>query len=138
MSRIRGKENVTTELRLISLFRSFKITGWRRNARLTGRPDFIFPKEKVTIFVDGCFWHGCPFCGKRAKSNLSYWQPKIAKNKTRDRRVSRILRSEGWAVIRIWECKLRKPDAAIARIERKLTSKKYSHSPKNDLSSRKK
>jgi DNA mismatch endonuclease Vsr len=60
MSRIRGKGNKDTELALAKLFRASHISGWRRNQRLIGKPDFVFPKQRVAVFVDGCFWHGCP------------------------------------------------------------------------------
>jgi DNA mismatch endonuclease (patch repair protein) len=60
MSLIRGRGNKDTELRLIAIFSEHRISGWRRLHRLHGRPDFVFPREKLVVFVDGCFWHGCP------------------------------------------------------------------------------
>src|SRR3989442_3445808 len=60
MSLIRGSGNRDTELRMMALFRAHGVTGWRRGALLTGRPDFVFRRERVAVFVDGCFWHGCP------------------------------------------------------------------------------
>jgi len=65
MSRVRGRGNKVTELKLLALLRQNKITGWRRHLRLPGKPDFAFPKKKVSVFVDGCFWHGCPKCYTR-------------------------------------------------------------------------
>ena len=62
MSRIREKGNKSTELKLLKLFREYKIKGWRRHQPLTGKPDFTFRKEGLVVFVDGCFWHGCPRC----------------------------------------------------------------------------
>lgn len=67
------------------------------------RPDVVFAKAKVAVFVDGCFWHGCPTHATTPKSNTSYWGPKLAANEARDRRVDAALASEGWRVIRIWE-----------------------------------
>jgi DNA mismatch endonuclease (patch repair protein) len=59
MSLIRGHGNKDTELRLIKIFRLFGIIGWRRKQKLFGKPDFVFRKQRVVVFVDGCFWHGC-------------------------------------------------------------------------------
>jgi len=123
MARIRGKGNLSTELRLITIFRAAGIKGWRRHSSLIGRPDFTFPKQRTTIFVDGCFWHGCPRCQKIAKSNLDYWLPKISRNQQRDRQVSRKLRAMGWSVIRIWECQLTEPTRVIARVQSKLRAR---------------
>ena len=120
MSRIRGKGNKSTELKLLKLFKEHRLTGWRRHQPLPGKPDFIFPKEQLAIFVDGCFWHGCPRCYIQPKHNAKFWRDKIGGNKRRDLRVSRQLRSEGWSVCRIWECRLKKPDVVIRRIGRLL------------------
>jgi DNA mismatch endonuclease (patch repair protein) len=71
--------------------------------KLIGKPDIVFPKQKVAIFVDSCFWHGCPYHCRKPHSHRSYWYHKIACNKDRDRAVNRKLRHEGWIVIRLWE-----------------------------------
>lgn len=121
MSRIRGKGNRSTEVALLHLLRMHHLTGWRRHLPLPGKPDFAFPREKVAIFVDGCFWHGCPNCSTVPTTRREFWVKKISENKRRDRRVSRALRSKGWSVVRIWECRLRKyPEAQIRRVERVL------------------
>jgi len=103
MSRIRGRGNKATELALMKLFRRHGISGWRRQQPVFGKPDFIFRRERLALFVDGCFWHGCPRCYRRPKSNRKFWDAKIARNRERDRKVSRELRRLGWRVIRIWE-----------------------------------
>jgi DNA mismatch endonuclease, patch repair protein len=103
MSRIRGRGNKATELALMKLFRQHSISGWRRQQPVFGKPDFIFKRERLALFVDGCFWHGCPRCYCRPKSNRKFWDAKIARNRERDRKVSRELRRLGWRVIRIWE-----------------------------------
>lgn len=108
MSRIRSRGNRATELRLIVVFRAHSITGWRRGSKLTGRPDFVFPELKLAVFVDGCFWHGCPKHGTRPKANAGFWLAKITGNKARDRRVNRLLRAKGWTVLRIWEHELKR------------------------------
>ena len=74
---------------------------------ILGVPDFIFPDSKVAIFIDGCFWHGCPKCGHIPKTNASYWAAKIARNQNRDKKYSKELRSQGFTVIRTWECALK-------------------------------
>ncbi len=121
MSRIRARGNRDTELRLISIFRTNRITGWRRNRRVFGKPDFIFPSEKLAVFVDGCFWHrhrGCKLA-YTPKSRLAFWQRKFDNNVARDRIVTRALRISGWKVLRIWECQLHRGNwrKVVRRIE---------------------
>lgn len=108
MARIRGKENKDTELRMIALMRAHGIIGWRRNHKLMGKPDFVFRRERIALFVDGCFWHGCPK-PKHAplpKNRAEWWKAKLDRNKARDREVNRALRNADWRVIRVWECDL--------------------------------
>ena len=103
MSCIRSHGNRDTELRMAALLRKHRLAGWRRNRRVTGKPDFVWPRERLALFVDGCFWHGCPRCYRRPTSNQAYWDAKVSRNCRRDREVSRLLRKEGWRVVRIWE-----------------------------------
>lgn len=126
MRAVRSRGNRDTELILVRLLRQHKISGWRRHLRVTGNPDFIFRKQNLALFVDGCFWHGCARHCRMPKGNSSYWNPKIASNKIRDRRVTRVLRRAGWQVIRIWEHQLasRKEIPTIARITRVLGRRK--------------
>jgi len=116
MSRIRGKGNKKTELSLIRLLRARHITGWRRHQVIFGKPDFIFLKYKVAIFVDGCFWHSCPKHATKPKGNATFWRRKLEANKARDHLVTRTLRRQGWRVLRIWEHALRHEAAVIRRI----------------------
>lgn len=120
MSRIRSSGNRDTELVLVALMRAHGITGWRRGQKLPGRPDFVFRRERVCVFVDGCFWHGCPLHFRRPKSRRAFWDAKIARNKARDRRVARELRAAGWKVLRVWEHALKKPGPLLARLRRAL------------------
>jgi DNA mismatch endonuclease (patch repair protein) len=122
MARIRGKGNRTTEVRLAALFRAHGITGWRRQHPLPGRPDFAFPARRLAVFVDGCFWHGCPRHGTLPKGNARFWREKLARNRARDREVNRELRRRGWRVIRIWEHELRPSAEArvVGRLRRSL------------------
>ena len=121
MSRVRGRDNEATELKLLTLLKQNKITGWRRHLPLPGKPDFAFTKQKVAVFVDGCFWHGCPKCYTRPKTNRKFWDKKREDNMARDKRVNRQLGRQGWKVIRIWQHSLKKsPEACLNRICRKL------------------
>lgn len=134
MSRIRSTGNKDTELKLAAMMRESGITGWRRQIRLhttattatgpdiTVRPDFVFRRQQVAVFVDGCFWHGCPRHATRPRQNRAFWDAKLARNKARDRAVSRALRRAGWTVLRIWECSLsvKRAPATLRRLERAL------------------
>ena len=123
MSRIRGRGNKETELALIRVLRAHRITGWRRHQAIFGKPDFVFRKARVALFVDGCFCHGCPRCYTRPKSNRSFWDAKLTGNRARDRLVGRELRRRGWRVLRIWEHDLRKhPARVVARVLLALAS----------------
>jgi DNA mismatch endonuclease (patch repair protein) len=125
MARVLSRRNASTELRLAALFRRFKIRGWRRNQILVGKPDFLFRSERIAVFVDGCFWHGCPTCYRRPEANRLYWDAKVGRNRTRDQHVSRTLRKEGWCVVRVWEHELENDIAALCinRIRRLLDSR---------------
>ena len=120
MSLIRSRGNKDTELRLIVLFREFGITGWRRHLKLPGTPDFTFRKRRVVIFVDGCFWHGCPKHATFPVTRRAFWLEKFSRNQARDRLVTRTLCQQGWRVLRIWEHELaRKREARlVARLRR--------------------
>jgi DNA mismatch endonuclease (patch repair protein) len=95
MSQIRGHGNKATELALIRIFRANGITGWRRRQPVFGKPDFVFAKKRLAVFVDGCFWHGCPNHKSTPKTNRAFWTNKIDKNKKRDKLVGKTLRAAG-------------------------------------------
>jgi len=86
-----------------AILRSNRVSGFRKHWSVAGKPDFAWPKVKVALFVDGCFWHGCPRCDRPSKSNLGFWRDKLTANRQRDLRVSRKLRRDGWRVLRVWE-----------------------------------
>lgn len=117
MRKVKSSRNKSTELKLISYFRANKIKGWRRNYKLIGKPDFVFPKVKTAIFVDGCFWHGHNCRNTKPKSNKEYWVRKIKNNKLRDKYVTKQLKEMGWQVIRIWECELKNKNAIIKSLK---------------------
>lgn len=107
MSRIRSAGNRETEVAFAKILRCEGIAGWRRNAPVFGKPDFVFRRERVVVFVDGCFWHHCPRHGKIPKTRQKYWREKILYNIDRARKVNRELRRSGWKVIRFWSCELK-------------------------------
>lgn len=79
------------------------LRGWRRDRRTANaRPDFVFVSARLAVFVDGCFWHGCPSCAKRPATNRDYWRPKIDRNGRRDRTQTTALGDAGWTVLRFW------------------------------------
>lgn len=112
MSAVRSGGNKATELVLMTLMRKHGITGWRRRVRLSGKPDFVFTRQRVAVFVDGCFWHGCPKHCRMPKGNQGYWKPKIAGNQARDALVTRTLRRARWRVLRVWEHELSRANQA--------------------------
>jgi len=137
MARIRARGNESTELAFMRLLRGHSITGWRRHMGITlpkpgrsngdskppmVRPDFVFPKVKVAIFLDGCFWHGCPLHGTSPSSNSAFWSKKLAANRQRDRRVDRQLRAKRWSVIRVWEHQLNDGRRLISKVRAALTN----------------
>ena len=124
MAKIRGRGNRSTEGRLAALFRMHGFTGWRRQRPLPGRPDFVFPARRLAVFVDGCFWHGCPRHGTMPKENRRFWQAKITRNRERDREVRAELRRLGWKVLRVWEHELtrRNERRLVARLGRVLNT----------------
>lgn len=70
---------------------------------LNRRADLVFTRAKVAVFVDGCYWHGCPRHGTTARTNADYWGPKIHRNQARDRDTDQRLRAAGWEIVRVWE-----------------------------------
>jgi DNA mismatch endonuclease (patch repair protein) len=110
MRAVQGKMT-KLERSLAAMLAGMHLNGWRKNAKeLPGKPDVVFDHERLIIFADGCFWHGCPVCNRKLPQvNSSYWQRKIECNAVRDRDIDRLLRQSGWVVIRIWEHEMRDP-----------------------------
>ncbi len=129
MARIPGRGNRTTELAMTLLLREGRITGWRRHVKFRWvapdgrvrfiRPDFVFPARRLVVFVDGCFWHGCPMHSTRPQNNAQFWQNKIEDNRKRDTRSRTALKKKGWKVVRIWEHSLRDAKGQV-RVLRKI------------------
>lgn len=91
---------------------------YRINYPITGKPDIVFTKKKIAIFVHGCFWHqhGCKN-SVIPKTNTTFWREKLNGNKVRDKEVVNILRKEGWNIMTVWECEIKNNfDAVITKI----------------------
>jgi DNA mismatch endonuclease, patch repair protein len=117
MGRVR-QSGTNIELRLR---RALWVAGLRYRLKaarsLPGRPDIVFVSAKVAIFVDGCFWHGCPIHGTRPASNVTFWENKINRNCQRDQQVDIKLRAAGWRVLRLWEHEVKNDlTACVSRI----------------------
>lgn len=100
------------------------IGGWKLHDKdVLGVPDFFFLKERLAVFVDGCFWHGCRRCGHIPKTSRAYWKSKIRRNLTRDELITRKLRASGFHVVRLRECDLKNdPGQCIRRVQRALSA----------------
>ena len=116
MARVLGAGNKATELAIIGIFRKHGIIGWRRRQTIFGKPDFVFWKCRLAVFVDGCFWHGCPRHCRIPQTNREYWERKFARNMDRDCVVTRRLQEAGWRVIRIWGHSLKFPGLVAQRV----------------------
>ena len=108
MSKVRSKNNKSTELKLIHLFKENHIVGWKRNYPVKGHPDFVFLDKKIAVFVDGCFWHGHDCRNTRPSDNADYWKKKRERNMKHDKEITELFERRGWIVIRIWECEMKK------------------------------
>lgn len=115
MALVRSKGNRSTEVALGRLLWAAGLRGYRKQWPVDGKPDFAWPRLRVAVFVDGCFWHGCRRCKYLPHSHAKFWRNKIETNERRDRRVSQRLRRAGWVVIRVKECTVKRP-ATLNRI----------------------
>lgn len=113
MRAVKSKNTKTTEIKMISIFKELGIKGWRRTYPLIGKPDFVFPKQRIVVFVDGCFWHGHDCRNVTPSANADFWNEKRAYNKKHDEIVTETLRNKNWTVIRVWECELKKKNREL-------------------------
>ena len=125
MSRIRSSNTKPEEFVRKYLF-SCGLRYRKNDKRYPGKPDMIFPKYRVAVFVNGCFWHshtGCPGF-VMPKSKVDYWQPKLERNKQRDAKHISELQANGWRVITVWECELKKTvrDKRLVRLYNEIVS----------------
>lgn len=112
MKSVKSRNTKTTELKMIQIFKELHIIGWRRTYPLIGKPDFVFPKKRIVVFVDGCFWHGHDCRNVTPSANAEFWNAKRAYNKQHDEIIAQALTDKKWKVIRIWECELKKKNRA--------------------------
>jgi len=121
MSRIKGK-NTKPELTVRKLLSSKGIRGYRTHYKIIGKPDIVFPSKKIVIFIDGCFWHKCPKCFVEPKTRREFWMNKINENVKRDKEVNKILKEDGWKVLRFWEHEVKTmPEKVINTIIKELS-----------------
>ena len=114
--RIRVRTENTRPERLLRLALLALGQSYRANPRILGmRPDIVLPRARVAIFVDGCFWHGCPRHFKLPRTNADFWSTKIRSNRQRDRRQTALLEAAGWTVLRFWEHTILRSARAVAR-----------------------
>ena len=124
MSRIRSG-NTKPEMKVRSFLHRLGFRFSLRTTKLPGKPDITLKKHNTVVFVHGCFWHLCPYCksGRLPKSNLSYWEEKLANNKKRDRKNVKALSKLGWKVLIVWECQTKKEES-LAKALSPLLEKK--------------
>ena len=117
MIRIKSSGTKTTEWRFRSLLMRSGIRGWRlgHDSGFPGSPDVVFVRDRLAIFLDGCFWHGCRRCRSIPATNRAFWVDKIQRNRQRDEKVARMLRTMGWKVTRIWEHELKTDGDGVLR-----------------------
>lgn len=122
MSRIRSKDT-QPELAVRSILHRLGYRFRLHRKDLPGRPDIVLPKHRKIVIVQGCFWHGhsCRLASK-PKSNESYWSNKIETNRARDVRNLEALRQQGWVVLELWECEVRKQIGLPEKLERFMRS----------------
>ena len=122
MARIRSRDT-SPELRLRRALWSAGAR-YRVNSKLPGKPDIVFVRAKVAVFVDGCFWHSCPVHGTSPKTNTEYWGPKLERNRRRDRQVNSQLEALGWLPFRLFDHEIGNPaDDAAARVRAEIVKR---------------
>jgi len=122
MGRVRSKGNRSTEQSFrLALVRA-RIRGWVLHTKTVfGRPDFYFPRDRVAVFIDGCFWHGCEKCGHLPRTRSAFWRTKFQRNKSRSRLVRTRLKRLGIRAVRFWEHELKNgADKAVRKLQGSL------------------
>ena len=133
MSRIRSQETCPEMLLRKALWTAG--LRYRLKSKLPGKPDLVFPSAKVAVFIDGCFWHGCPVHGKIPKSNQGFWVKKFTKNIARDLAANAALTALGWQALRFWEHEIEKDLVGCAfKVLRAVKDRKLSHTKKSPVS----
>ena len=133
MQAVKGKGTIL-EKRLWAMLGGLGLKGWKKNAAtVTGKPDVVFTDQRVVVFIDGCFWHGCPICRRKMpKTNREYWVRKINRNVELAQRHNEQLQKDGWTVVRIWEHEMADTSIMKTRILRALESKEQQFEKRTD------
>jgi len=120
MSRIKAK-NTGPEAKIRKMLSAENIRGYRLHYNLPGKPDMVFIKKRIAIFIDGCFWHKCPVDFQEPETRKEFWMKKIQSNVDRDKKVNAQLKEDGWTVLRFWEHEVRRnSDDVVRRIAETL------------------
>lgn len=126
MSQIKGKDTAP-EIVIRRLLYSNGIRGYRIHYPLPGKPDIVFIRKRLIVFIDGCFWHKCPECFTIPQTRTEFWLDKLNKNVERDRKVNKKLTDDGWNVLRFWEHEVREnPEEIVRKILSELKNSKIS------------
>lgn len=129
MQNIRSK-NTEPERIIMDKLRKNKIYFSTHAKNIYGKPDIVFRRKKIAVFIDSDFWHAHPTRFTMPKTNTEYWGNKIESNKKRDRKVTKMLKSEGWCVIRLWEYDIRKhPEKSLSKILKEYQKRPLHNSP---------
>ena len=121
MQAVKGK-GTKLERRLWAMLAGMGLKGWKKNVgTIAGKPDVVFTNQRIVVFMDGCFWHGCPYCCRKLpKTNRGYWEKKIERNVELAQLHNEQLQRDGWTVVRIWEHEMADTAQVRARILRAL------------------
>ena len=133
MQAVKGK-GTKLEKRLWAMLAGMGLKGWKKNFdTITGKPDVVFSSQRVAVFIDGCFWHGCPHCRRKLpQTNREYWERKIKRNVELAQLHNEHLQQEGWAVVRIWEHEMANRVIVRARIHDALADKEQEFEERAD------
>lgn len=127
MAKVRSRGNRSTEARVEAVLKRRNLKGWMKHpSAVPGTPDFYFRRVRLAVFVNGCFWHACPRCGRLPKSRVTFWKMKINGNRLRDSRTRRHLWKRGYHVLSIWEHELA-TDLWMKRLLSMITKLQKSH-----------
>ncbi len=124
MQAVKGK-GTRLEKRLWAMLAGMRLNGWKKNPEtITGKPDVVFPSQQIAVFIDGCFWHGCPHCQRKLPvTNREYWEKKIKRNVALAQIHNEQLEQDGWTVIRIWEHEMANTAKIRERIRKAVEGK---------------
>jgi len=122
MRKVRSTGNRSTEWRFRAKMMQAGLRGWKVRPKMDFSPDFVFEDRRIVVFIDGCFWHACPVCGKTPASNTEYWTRKFQRNIDRDKKATKELFEQGWTVLRFWEHEIKDDlDSCLSSLRSRLS-----------------